>query len=76
MPTDDSFEAAWEAVYDVEKGFFDDFKAARRQKQLEVAQQREHNIKTGKNIRRVMMENAPGLPTMKQYRDDLRPEVS
>jgi len=45
-----------------------------RQKQLEVAQRREHGILVGRKIHQVWRENAPGLPTTEQYRAALNPD--
>jgi len=79
MPTDDLFEAAWEAVYDVEKGFFDDFKAARQHYNTQRVAQDAHNRVYANALQQLWREKAPGLPTMDEYRaalhnDALYPE--
>ena len=79
MPTDDLFEAAWEAVYDVEKGFFDDFKAARRLREEQRNAQDAHNMVYANALQQLWREKAPGYPTMEEYRaalhnDALYPE--
>jgi len=79
MPTDDAFDIAWDSVYDIEKGWIDDFKTGRKLRQSKNAvyhseESRANRTAYSMKLRQLLIDTG-GRPTREQLAG-IQPDVA